>query len=163
MLISRFAQIAAALALLTLGLAAPAHAQLNKQIISGTWYEDRASVVSSSSNTLTLTFTQTPTSQFLNITNVSCFVEVSSAQIITAMTLQAGTTSGASDLDRPYAVKGPATSETQGTFKYYSIVTNQVFFKFGPGRYPSIFINAPSTGSALIGADCTIVGNLTDS
>jgi hypothetical protein len=36
MLFSLFAQSAAALALLTIGLAAPAHAQFNKQIISGT-------------------------------------------------------------------------------------------------------------------------------
>jgi hypothetical protein len=47
MLFSRFAQSAAALLLVTVGFAAPAHAQQNKQIISGTWYEDRASAVTS--------------------------------------------------------------------------------------------------------------------
>jgi hypothetical protein len=42
MLFPRFAQSAAAFALLIIGFVMPAHAQNNKQIISGTWYEDRA-------------------------------------------------------------------------------------------------------------------------
>jgi hypothetical protein len=153
---------AATLVLLIIGFAAPAHAQNNKQIISGTWYEDRASITGASASTLTLTFTQTPTNQFLNITNVSCFVDMSSAQVIAAMSLLAGTTSGASDLDRVYNIRGNATFETQNSVKYYSIVQNGIFYKFGPGRFPSIFINAPSTGSSVISADCVIVGTLTD-
>jgi hypothetical protein len=162
MLFSRFAQSAAALALLTISFAAPAHAQANKQIISGTWYEDRAASISNDI-ALTLTFAQTPTNQFLNVTNVSCNVAVNSAQIINEMVLIAGTTSGTSDLGRQYEIKGNVTPETLGGFKIYSIVTNQIFYKFGPGRFPSIFIVAPSTSSSSsITASCVIVGNLTE-
>jgi hypothetical protein len=162
MLISRFAQIAAALALLTLGLAAPTHAQFNKQIISGTWYEDRASG-NSSTFSLILTFAQTPSNQFLNITNVSCNVETNSVQVISAMTLFAGTISGADDLGRLYEVRGSTTTETLAGSKFYSIVTNQVYFKFGPGRFPSIEIDTQTSSTTVVGARCTIVGNLTDS
>jgi hypothetical protein len=163
MLFPRFAQSAAALALLTIGFAAPAHAQSNKQIISGTWYEDRASsgVLTSTSNPV-LAFAQTPANQFLNVTNVSCTVTTSSAQIISGMTLAAGTTSGASDLGRPYSILGNITSQTFNTSKFNSIVTNQVFYKFGPGRFPTIEIDTLSTGSSSANASCVIVGNLTD-
>jgi hypothetical protein len=161
MLFFRFAQSAAALLLLTVGFSAPAHAQNNKQIISGTFYEDRANGAANS--ILVLTFAQTPANQFLNVTNVSCSVTVASAQVITAMTLYAGTTSGANDLGRPYSIKGSAAPETINTSKYYSIVTNQVYFKFGPGRFPTIEIDTQSTGQISISADCVIVGNLTDS
>jgi hypothetical protein len=163
MLFSRFAQSAAALALLTIGLAAPVHAQFNKQIISGTWYEDRAVAANSGNGTLILTFAQTPTNQFLNVTNVSCSVNVLSVQVIAEMTLNAGTTSGTEDIGRPYEIKGNVTPETIASNKFYSIVTNQVFYKFGPGRFPSIEIDTiSSTGPTSIEARCTIVGNLTD-
>jgi hypothetical protein len=162
MLFSRLTQSAAALALLTIGFAAPAHAQNNKQIISGTWYEDRANGGVASTTILTLTFAQTPANQFLNITNVSCFVQVDSGQVISEMTLNAGTTSGPNDLGRPYSILGNITPQTIGSFRSYSIVTNQVFYKFGPGRFPSIEIDTGSTGSFSIIAQCTIVGNLTD-
>jgi hypothetical protein len=164
MLFPRIAQSAAALFLLTVGFAAQAHAQNNKQIISGTWYEDRASFPGSSSGaTLTLTFAQTPTNQFLNITNVSCNVAVSSTQVITDVSLRAGTTSGANDLGRPYHVKGSTTPETILISKFYSIVTNQVYFKFGPGRFPSIEIDTATSGATeFIESSCVIVGNLTE-
>jgi hypothetical protein len=162
MLFSRFAQSAAALLLLTIGFAAPAHAQNNKQIISGTWYEDRAIAGNSSSDTLTLTFAQTPTNQFLNITNVACLVQVNSIQVVQGIELLAGTTTGANDLNRPYEIKGNVTPETSGGAKFYSIVTNQVFYKFGPGRFPSIEIVTGSTGAFSIAGNCVIVGNLTD-
>jgi hypothetical protein len=161
MLFSRFAQSTAALLLLTIGFAAPVRAQQNKQIISGTWYEDRA--LATSTGSLLLTFTQTPANQFLNITNVSCFVTVTSAQIIYNMNLIAGTTSGAGDIARPYSIKGNATSETSGSTKVYSIVTNQIYYKYGPGRFPSILIDTLPSGGSTIAAQCTIVGNLTDS
>jgi hypothetical protein len=153
--------LSATLALLTLGLSAPAHAQANKQIISGTFYEDRATA-NNSAGSLTLTFTQTPTGQFLNVTNVSCAVTTSSNQIISAVTLNAGTTSGANDLGRPYSIEGSITPQILGNFKYSSIVTNQIYYKFGPARYPSIEIDTQSLSSFSISATCTIVGNLTD-
>jgi hypothetical protein len=165
MLFPRFAQSAAALVLLTIGLAAPAHAQNNKQIISGTWYEDRAVGNNSSPNFLLLNFTQTPANQFLNITNVSCNVTVPSAAVINAVTLIAGSTSGAENLGRPYEIKGNVTPETSGSSKYYSIVQNGIFYKFGPGRFPTIEIDAQSTSAlsiGAIGANCVIVGNLTE-
>jgi hypothetical protein len=68
MLFSRFAQFAAALVLLTAGFAAPVHTQNSNQIISGTWYEDRAPSGVTSAPGIVLTFAQTPTNQFLNIT-----------------------------------------------------------------------------------------------
>jgi hypothetical protein len=161
-LFSRFAQSTAALALLTVGIVAPAHAQSNKQIISGTWYEDRASNNGSQSDIL-LTFAQTPTNQFLNITNVSCNVATTSTQIISAMNLIAGTTSGAVDLGRPYEIKGNVTPETTSSVKFYSVVNNQIYYKFGPGRFPTIQIATVTSGGAvLINANCVIVGNLTD-
>jgi hypothetical protein len=162
MLFSRFAQFAAASLLLAAGSVAPAHAQNNKQIISGTWYEDRAAALNNSSSVLVLTFAQTPTNQFLNITNISCAISVASTQVMTGMTLFAGTTSGANDLVRPYAIMGNVTPQSIGSSKYYS-VTNQIYFKFGPGRYPSIEIDVPSTGTDSAIANCVIVGNLSDS
>jgi hypothetical protein len=161
MLFSHPAKSAFALLLLTIGFAAPARAQNNKQIISGTWYEDRASAQNTSSP-LVLTFAQTPSNQFLNITNVSCAVGVTSAQIIFGMSLLAGTTSGQNDLGRPYSVLGAATTQTTSTAKYYSVVTNQIYYKFGPGRFPSIEIDTETSGSTSIVANCVIVGNLTD-
>jgi len=161
MLFSRLAQSAAALALLTIGFAAPAHAQQNKQIVSGTWYEDRASGEIGTAD-LTLTFAQTPTDQFLNITNVSCNVNVKSTQVLDEVYLQAGTTLGQADIGRPYEIKGNVTPETSNGFKFYSIVQNGIFYKFGPGRFPSILFDAMSTGASNIQANCTIVGNLTD-
>jgi hypothetical protein len=160
-LFSRLAQSAAALLLLTIGLAAPVHAQQNKQIISGTWYEDRA-VGFSSTTSLFLAFSQTPPDKFLNITNVSCSVTVQPGQAVSYILLSGGTTSGNNDLGRPYSLKGNATPETVGQLKYYSIVQNGIFFKFGPGRFPSIEFDTASTGSLTTGASCVIVGNLTD-
>jgi hypothetical protein len=162
MLFSRFAKSAATLFLLTVGFAAPVHAQQNKQIISGTWYEDQALAVVGS-NQMVLTFAETPTNQFLNITNVSCNVEVTSAQVMTAMSLYSGSTSGSADTGRIYEIKGGGTPETIGTLKFYSIVTNQIFYKFGPGRFPSIEMDTTTTGGTpLISTRCVIVGNLTD-
>jgi hypothetical protein len=163
MLFSRFAQTTAALLLLTIGFAAPAHAQTNKQIISGTWYEDRTSAPGlTSSSVLVLTFAQTPANQFLNVTNVSCAITTAPTETVFGVSLEAGTTSGANDLGRPYSILGNVTPQTISTAKFYSIVTNQVFFKFGPGRFPSIEIDTTSTGSTSNFASCVIVGNLTD-
>jgi len=164
MLFPRFAQFAVAFVLLTIGLAAPVHAQNNKQIISGTWYEDRAQVISASTTPLTLTFAQTPTNQFLNVTNVACSILVASGVVVTSVTLNVGATSGANNLGRNYEIKGSATSETIGSSKYYSITANQIFFKVGPGRFPAIEIDEAFIGSPLTSnASCVIVGNLTDS
>jgi hypothetical protein len=163
MLLSRFAQSAAALLLLTICVAAPVHAQQNKQIISGTFYEDRATPINSSTTgNLILTFAQTPANQFLNITNVSCLVEQLTAQTLTVMSLNAGSTSGAEDLGRPYYILGSAVPVTGGGTKFYSIVQNGMFYKFGPGRFPSIEIDSFSTGSFSTFASCIIVGNLSD-
>jgi hypothetical protein len=118
---------------------------------------------SSIASNISLTFAQTPTNQFLNITNISCIIQVASDQSIYAITLQAGTASGVVDLGRPYSLMGSLNLQTVGN-KYYSILTNQVFFKFGPGRFPTIEIDSsfPNGGSVLTNAQCTIVGNLTD-
>lgn len=78
-----------------------AHAQQNKPIRSGTWYEDRA-VQSQSANTITLQFAQAPTDKFLNITNVACEIDTSIYQAVGGVFLTGGTTSGATDLDRAY-------------------------------------------------------------
>jgi hypothetical protein len=160
MLFSRFAQ-AAALLLLTIGFAAPVHAQNNKQIISGTWYEDRANTTFSGTS-LNLGFTQTPTNQFLNVTNVSCVVIINSTQAPITINLNAGTVYQAFDLGRPYSIVGGATMETSGSSKIYSIDTNQVFYKFGPGRFPTIVISTSVGASVTFTAQCVIVGNLTD-
>jgi len=79
------------------------------------------------------------------------------------MTLCAGTASGFNDLGRPYSIKGNAGPETLGTAKYYSIVQNGIFYKFGPGRFPTIEIDIQSSDAFSINSNCTIVGNLTDS
>jgi hypothetical protein len=121
----------------------------------------RIGLANTSTSSLTLEFTQTPANQFLNITNVSCNVTVNSAQVINAMTLNAGTTPGATDLGRGYEVMGNVAPQTSSQ-KFYSIVTNRVFYKFGPGRFPSIEIDTGSTGGLSIIARCTIVGNLTE-
>jgi hypothetical protein len=165
MLFSRFAQSTAALLLLTVGFAAPVHAQQNKQIISGTWYEDRATAASSTASQVLLTFAQTPANQFLNITNVTCSAIVSTGQVIYVMELYAGTTPGANDLGRPYSFRGGAISESTSSDKFYSVVTNQIYYKFGPGRYPTIEIDSTASSGSLLTTNfnCVIVGNLTDS
>jgi hypothetical protein len=163
MLFSRFTQSAAALALLTIGFAAPAHAQNNKQIISGTWYEDRARPSNIGGGTVKLTFTQTPSDQFLNITNVSCHITGTPDTVIDDIQLYAGTTSGANDLGRNYYISGSTPPETSSSTKFYSVVTNQVFFKLGPGRFPTLEIDLVSASNSFDTiANCTIVGNLTD-
>jgi hypothetical protein len=161
---SRFAQSAAVLFLLTIGFAAPAHAQNNKQVISGTWYEDRAlvSMSTNSSGEIVLQFTQTPANQFLNITNVSCSIAMASTQAMSQIAIEGGSTAGQPDLGRYYDIKGNAMPETVGSSKYYSVVQNGIFYKFGPGRFPSIYIFTQSSGSYLTTAGCVIVGNLTE-
>jgi hypothetical protein len=161
---SKCAQSATTLFLFAIALAAPAHAQNNKQIISGTFYEDQATLPSTAAGIATLTFTQTPANKFLNITNVACDVFVSATQVLTLMRLQVGTNPGASDLGRSYPIKNtPSAPEIIQNGKLYSVVTNEVFFKMGPGRFPSIFIVAASNGGALsMAPNCFIVGNLTD-
>jgi hypothetical protein len=162
MLISRSIKSAAVLALLTIGFAAPVQAQNNKQIISGTWYEDRANG-NNSTLQLVLTFAQTPADKFLNVTNVSCAFAVGSIQVVDVVSLQGGTTSGAGDIGRPYSILGNVNPQTINNSKFYSIVQNGIFYKFGPGRFPSIFIDSQSTGGGPgISGQCTIVGNLTD-
>ena len=165
MLFTRFAQLTAALLLLTVGIAAPAHAQQNKPIVSGTWYEDRAgSGGTTGTSNITLTFAQTPPTKYLNVTNVACDVHMGTNQNISLMVLNAGTTSGANDLNRPYSIKANLVSEQwYGGYKSYSIITNQIFYKFGPGRFPSIMINTVQpSGQPGLGAQCVIVGNLSD-
>lgn len=158
---SKFSQYAAASVLFALVFAAPTYAQNNKPIIAGTFYEDRASYSNVNTSHLFLTFAQTPTDKFLNVTNVSCNVNVGSTQIINLMDLFVVT--GQNDLGRPYSIKGSATSETVNFSKYYSIVTNQIYYKMGPGRYPSIVIDTISSNSSFsIAADCVIVGELKD-
>ena len=160
---SGFAKPVAVSLLLMFGFALPAHAQNNKQIVSGTFYEDRASATSSANASLLLTFTQSPTDMFLNVTNVSCSIQVSSGQVLSTMNLQVGTTLGQIDIGRPYALKGNTNPETIGPSKVYSVVTNQVFYKMGPGRYPSIEFNSNSAGAFSYDVNCVIVGNLTSS
>jgi hypothetical protein len=163
MLFSRFAKSAATLALLTIGLSAPALAQNNKQIISGSWYEDRARPGNVGGGTVKLTFTQTPANQFLNVTNVSCHIAGTPDTVIDAIQLYAGQTSGANDLGRTYYISGSTPPETSGSTKYYSVVTNQIYFKLGPGRYPTIEVDATSASNSYdTFASCIIVGNLTD-
>jgi hypothetical protein len=147
---------------LTIGFAAPAHAQQNKQIISGTWYEDRAQVAGTAADA-TLTFTQTPSNQFLNITNVSCIVETTSPQVLANATLQAGTAPGIFDLGRPYVIMGNSTPQTFGGLTYTPIVQNGIFYKFGPGRFPSIFFFMNPALASSFSIECAIVGTLTDS
>jgi hypothetical protein len=162
MLFFRFAQSAVALFLLIVGFAAPVYAQQNKPITSGTFYEDRASGAISSTG-LVLTFAQSPTNKFLNITDIACEIAVSSQQVLAQANFAAGTTSGAADLGRSYSIRGNAIPETTSANRYYSIVTNQIYYKMGPGRYPSISFAAFATaGTGTITADCVIVGNLTD-
>jgi hypothetical protein len=57
---------------------------------------------------------------------------------------------------------GNVTPQTTSTAKSYSIVTNQVYYKFGPGRFPTIEIDTATTGATGAFANCVIVGNLTD-
>ena len=71
---SKFAKCAAALVLLALVFAGPAHAQNNKPIVSGTWYEDRATVVVVNNYKAVLTFAQTPADKLLDVTHVTCAI-----------------------------------------------------------------------------------------
>lgn len=160
---TEFAKVAAAGLLLGLAFAAPAHAQNNKQIISGTYYEDQATNPGVSSGNATLTFAQTPANKFVNVTHVACDVFVTSAQVLTLLRLQVGTTSGASDLGRSYPIKNtPNAPEVVQSGKVYSVVTDQIFFKIGPGRFPSIFIVAVGSATNSVAPNCFIVGTLSD-
>jgi hypothetical protein len=161
---THFAKSAAASLLFMLGFVLPAHAQNNKPISSGTWYEDRA-IFSNGSNILTLTFAQAPTDKFLNITNVACDIETSLGYVLGRVALGASTSSGGSgDLGRSQSIRGASPPEISVSTRYYSIVT-QPYLKLGPGRFPfiqiSIAIQTTGATASLLG-DCVIVGNLTD-
>ena len=163
----RFAPAVKSLAvilLFALASAAPAHAQHNKQIISGTWYEDRAWATPDPANNLFLTFTQTPANKFLNITLVSCSISTYNNQILADVILHTGTQSGYADLGRPQSVRGAASTQA-GVYNYYSVVS-QTYYKVGPGRFPGLEIVAPpnsnSVPNTFVNGNCTIVGNLSD-
>jgi hypothetical protein len=156
------AEFAAALLLFALAFAAPAHAQNNKPIISGNWYEDRATQSVGSSATL-LSFAQTPANKFLDITHVACTIFTLPTQVLATVTLNAGSTYGATDLGRPMSIRGNTTSEASPSTKYYSVVNDQIIYKFGPGRYPTIGVStAYNGGAATVYAECVIVGELKD-
>lgn len=145
--------------LLAVSFAAPAHAQNNMPIRSGVFYEDRAS--STSNGVVNLTFAQSPTDKFLNITNVACDIQLGANQALAYVEFNVGTTSGNPDLGRNYPLRGIVTPEIASNgAKYYSIVTNQIYYKMGPGRFPSIAVTSASTQTAY--ANCIIVGNLSD-
>ncbi len=159
------AKSAAAWLVFGLAFAAPAHAQNNKQIISGTYYEDQATSPGVSSTLVTLTFAQTPANKYTTVTHVACDMFVSSIQVLTLLRLQVGTSPGASDLGRSYPIKStPNAPEVIQNTKIYSVVTDQIFFKIGPGRFPSIFIVAPPNGNGAtsLAPNCFIVGTLSD-
>src|SRR5262249_31092647 len=105
---------------------------------------------------------QSPAEKFLNITNIACTIGTSSSQVLSGLDFQVGTSSGAFDLARPMSVRGNAIPETLGSNKWYSVVTNQIYFKMGPNRFPSIGITTFSSGASFVDATCVIVGNLTD-
>ncbi|MBR0835196.1 hypothetical protein JQ612_18580 [Bradyrhizobium manausense] len=159
----RFAKFIA-LFMLMLGLAAPAYAQNNKPIRSGTWYEDQASLVGGSSQTLTLA--QSPTDKFLNITHVACLISVPNGptiQPVIDVFLTVGSTSGANDLGRKQHFLNTTNQAFVKAVAYYTIITDAVFFKVGPGRYPSIRISTDTAQTPIaLTSECTIVGNLTD-
>ncbi|MBR0836816.1 hypothetical protein JQ612_26795 [Bradyrhizobium manausense] len=148
---------------LMIGFALPVHAQNNKPIRSGDWYEDRASFSSTGGSSMSLNFSQSPTDKFLNVTHVTCYIQTLTSQVLQDVELYVGTTSGSGDLLRPMFIRGTMSPEI-GQRKHYGINTDAVYFKMGPGRYPSIYINTDSATSGLfsISANCTIVGNLTD-
>ena len=156
----------AVILLFALASAAPAHAQnnaqFNKPIISGTWYEDRATVVVVNNYKAVLTFAQTPANKFLDVTHVTCAIATKPTQILSEVSLFGGSTSGSADLGRPMTIRGNTTFEASSTYKFYSLVTDQILYKFGPGRYPSIAIYTETTGSYSIQGDCVIVGELKD-
>lgn len=160
---ARIAKFAGMLLLFAIALAAPAHAQYNKQIISGTFYEDRATNAANAT-TLLLTFQPSPANKYLNITNVSCSIYTGSQQILDDVTLFVGTTSGTDDLGRDYSIRGNVFPQTVANASFYSIATNQIYFKMGPGRFPTLRIGASvaTNITVIIEASCVIVGNLTD-
>ena len=160
----RFAKYAAALVLFVLVFAAPTYAQNNKPIISGTWYEDRAASQIQGSSGIVLTFAQTPANKFLDITHVTCSILTQPTQFLAFVTLNAGSTSGANDLGRPMSIRGNAASEASTSIRYYSLVNDQIIYKLGPGRYPSILIGTALNGggSPTLTVDCVIVGELKD-
>jgi hypothetical protein len=163
MLFSRFAQTAAALLLLTIGLAAPAHAQNNQPIRSGNYYIDQAAQTVSDFS-VNLTFAQTPTDKFTNITNISCATFTKAPQIVQAVYLFVGSTSGVNDLGRFYQIGGsvPSPEVAADGSKQYTVNVNGMNFKLGPGRYPTIHVTAPTSGTASITSNCVITANLTD-
>ena len=161
---AELAKITTALLLFAFVLAMPAHAQNNKPVRSGNWYEDRASL-NLSTNMVTLSFAQAPADKFLNITHVACDIETALGWVLAHTAVGGSTTSGAAgDLGRSQSIRGAAAAEVSQSFRYYSVVTD-TFLKLGPGRFPFISISAASVvnaGPAQIIADCTIVGNLSD-
>jgi hypothetical protein len=160
-----FAQIvtsAVNVLLVAIAIATPAHAQSNKPVISGTWYEDRATVSVANYYKAVLTFAQTPANKFLDVTHVTCGIAIKPTQILSDVSLFGGSTSGSADLGRSMTIRGNTTFEASSNYKFYSLVTDQVLYKFGPGRYPSIAIYTETTGSYYISGDCVIVGELKD-
>ncbi|MBR0689390.1 hypothetical protein JQ594_25970 [Bradyrhizobium manausense] len=161
---AEFAKSAATALLFAVALAAPAHAQINKQVISGTWYEDRATA-NGNTNSLILTLTQVPANKFLNITHVACTIATQTSQVLDRVDLNTGSTSGNSDLGRSYPLRGNVSPQVVASANSWSVVTDKVYFKIGPGRYPSISISTYSSGGATpyVTASCVVVGDLSDS
>lgn len=153
----------AALLLSVVGSSLPARAQNNKQVISGTFYEDQASGVATA-QALLLKFVQTPANKFLNITNVNCNITTALSEVVADVRVQTGSVSGGNDLGRDHSIRGTLSPETGSVYKYYGISNSAVYFKLGPGRYPSIYISTPtaSAGSLFTAATCYIVGDLSD-
>jgi hypothetical protein len=159
----RFARLAATLLFSLIAYQGTAHAQNNKPIRSGNWYEDRAS--SSGSYTVNLNFAQGPSDKLLNITRVSCDVYTPLALVLAHVSLGGSTASGSGDLGRSQSIRGVSSPEISSSTRYYSIVTDS-YLKLGPGRYPFIQFATAASGvgptASNVVADCTIVGNLSD-
>lgn len=96
---------------------------------------------------------------------VACEINTGTGQVLALVTLHAGSTSGSVDLGRPASIRGNTSFEASSSNKFYLLVTNQILYKFGPGRYPAIRIYTEnnSGGSLYVGASCVIVGELKDS
>src|SRR5262249_33559098 len=110
-----------------------------------------------------LTFAQSPADKFLNVTNIACDIRTSTAQVLSFVNLVLGTTFN--DLSRPMPIRGSVIPVTELSTNTYSIVTNQIFFKMGPSRFPSVAIqtSAPlSNPNNIVESTCVIVGHLTD-
>lgn len=119
--------------------------------ISGTYYEDSVSTSSCGGNFCSLTFSPTPASGYVNITNISCVITSNTAPV------NRGTMSISGTSRSVYLPLGPSTNSGNIFSTAFNIPT---LFKIAANKTPTIGYSIYSGSFYFLG--CTIIGSISD-